>query len=173
MPAVSKSQQRLFGMVHAYNKGELHGSRSLRKRIASLARHVSDEDARHFAETSHKGLPEKKAQIALRPDSLSQVYDRLPPVGAVFTPRSRRRRSLLGRVVSGAAVGTVVGGAGAGALGWAVANHAASGSSLSEAELKDRLTAAAVRCGLWGAGKGALVGSLTGLGAGVLDHIRG
>ena len=179
MPAVSRSQQRLFGMVHAYNKGELHGNRPLRRRIAALARHVSDEDAKHFAKTPHEGLPEKKddgdtkkAQLALRPDSLSQVYDRLPPMGAVLPPRSRKRRSLLRRVVSGAAVGTAIGGVGAGALGWAVANHAASGSPLGEAEINDRLTEAALKCGLWGAGKGALVGSLTGLGAGILDRIR-
>lgn len=61
MPAKSKSQQRLFGMLHAYNKGELHGSKSLMKKMKSMSSHISDEDARHFAETPHKGLPEKKA----------------------------------------------------------------------------------------------------------------
>lgn len=61
MPAKSKSQQRLFGMLHAYNKGELHGSKSLMKKMRSMSSHISDEDARHFAETPHKGLPEKKA----------------------------------------------------------------------------------------------------------------
>lgn len=63
MPARSRSQQRLFGMVHAYNKGELKGSKSLKKRISSIADNISDEDARHFAETPHKGLPEKKGEI--------------------------------------------------------------------------------------------------------------
>ena len=62
MPAKSKSQQRLFGMLHAYNKGELHGSKSLMRKMKSMSSRISDEDARHFAETPHKGLPEKKAE---------------------------------------------------------------------------------------------------------------
>ena len=63
MPAKSKSQQRLFGMLHAYNKGELHGSKSLMRKMKSMSGRISDEDARHFAETPHKGLPEKKASV--------------------------------------------------------------------------------------------------------------
>ena len=65
MPAKSKSQQRLFGMLHAYNKGELHGSKSLLRKMKSMSRHISDEDARHFAETPHNGLPEKKAALGM------------------------------------------------------------------------------------------------------------
>lgn len=61
MPAQSKSQQRLFGMLHAYNKGEFKGSKSLRKKLQNMSKHISDESAVHFAETPHKGLPEKKA----------------------------------------------------------------------------------------------------------------
>ena len=63
MPAKSKSQQRLFGMLHAFNKGEFHGGKGLRKRLSEMSRHISDEDARHFAETPHKNLPEKKASF--------------------------------------------------------------------------------------------------------------
>lgn len=63
MPAKSKSQQRLFGMLHAYNKGELHGSKSLMRKMKSMSSRISDENARHFAETPHKGLPEKKASV--------------------------------------------------------------------------------------------------------------
>lgn len=58
MPAVSKKQQRLFGMVHAYQKGKL---KHAPKNIAEIAAHISKSDAKHFAETKHKGLPEKKA----------------------------------------------------------------------------------------------------------------
>ena len=65
MPAKSKSQQRLFGMLHAYNKGELRGSKSLLRKMKSMSRHISDEDARHFAETPHKDLPEKKAALGM------------------------------------------------------------------------------------------------------------
>lgn len=61
MPAKSKSQQRLFGMVHAYQKGRLKHAPASVKRIA---KHISEEDAEHFAKTRHKGLPEtKKAEV--------------------------------------------------------------------------------------------------------------
>lgn len=57
MPAVSESQQRLFGMVHAYQKGRLkHAPAKIRR----VAKHISEEDAEHFARTSHDGLPERK-----------------------------------------------------------------------------------------------------------------
>lgn len=56
MPAKSKSQQRLFGMVHAYQKGELkHPS----EEIKNIANSISKKDAEDFAETKHKGLPNK------------------------------------------------------------------------------------------------------------------
>lgn len=60
MPARSKSQQRLFGMIHAYKSGKL---KDAPKGIREAAQHVSDEDARDFAETKHKGLPERKKKM--------------------------------------------------------------------------------------------------------------
>jgi len=60
MPAMSKSQQRLFGMVHAYKQGKL---KKAPKKIKDVAKHISDEDARDFAKTKSNGLPEKKAHI--------------------------------------------------------------------------------------------------------------
>ncbi len=59
MPAVSGSQQRLFGMVHAYQKGKL---KKAPKKIREIARHISEDDAKHFAETKHDGLPERKGK---------------------------------------------------------------------------------------------------------------
>ena len=56
MPAKSKSQQRLFGMVHAYQKGELDNPS---KEIKDIAKSISKKDAEDFAETKHKGLPNK------------------------------------------------------------------------------------------------------------------
>ena len=174
-------------MVHAYNKGELHGSRSLRSRVAALAGRISDEDARHFAETPHAGLPERKekrtekqAQIMFRPDEVNALYGRLAPrlEDAVerASARSKRRRSFLGHVVSstakGAMWGTALGGLGAGALGVGLANGAADSASLPPDVLRDKLVEAGVRCGLFGAGRGALVGSLAGLGVGTLNAIR-
>ena len=56
MPAKSKSQQRLFGMVHAYQKGELDNPSA---EIKDIAKSISKKDAKDFAETKHKGLPNK------------------------------------------------------------------------------------------------------------------
>ena len=65
MPAKSKSQQRLFGMVHAYKKGELDtssiSSEQLSK-IKKIAGGIKDKDSKKFAKTKHKGLPEVKEQ---------------------------------------------------------------------------------------------------------------
>jgi len=60
MPARSKSQQRLFGMVHAYQKGKL---KNAPEGVKNIAEHISEEDAEHFARTSHRKLPEKKAEM--------------------------------------------------------------------------------------------------------------
>jgi len=58
MPAKSKSQQRFFGMVRAAQKGE--GASS--PEVAKVADEISNKDAKKFAKTKHKGLPEKKNQ---------------------------------------------------------------------------------------------------------------
>jgi hypothetical protein len=63
MPAKSKSQQRLFGMVHAYQKGKLKGASD---KVKEIAKHISDGDAKDFASTRRKGLPEKKASASTR-----------------------------------------------------------------------------------------------------------
>ena len=62
MPAVSKSQQRLMAMVHAYKNGKL---KKAPKKIKQVAKHISDSDARDFARTGHEGLPEKKAESVI------------------------------------------------------------------------------------------------------------
>ena len=56
MPAKSKEQQRLFGWVHAYQKGEC---KDAPENIKDIANSISKKDAKEFAETKHKGLPEK------------------------------------------------------------------------------------------------------------------
>jgi len=62
-PAVSRLQQRLMGMVHAYQKGELKladlPNQALRDKIKSMAKSLTDTDAEKFAKTKHKGLPIK------------------------------------------------------------------------------------------------------------------
>lgn len=63
MPATSRSQQRLFGMIHAYQAGKLKGRP--RKKIKSLANRIDPESVKHFAETKHTELPEKVADTLL------------------------------------------------------------------------------------------------------------
>jgi len=55
MPAKSKSQQRLFGMVHACKKKGVCASNQVKK----IADGISSTDAKDFAKTKHKGLPNK------------------------------------------------------------------------------------------------------------------
>jgi len=57
MPAASKAQQRFFGMVRATQKGEMKNPSS---EILDVADDISVKDAKKFAKTKHKGLPEKK-----------------------------------------------------------------------------------------------------------------
>lgn len=52
--AVSKAQQRFFGMVHAYQKGEMPDASS---EIKAVADSMTKKDVKDFAETKHKGLP--------------------------------------------------------------------------------------------------------------------
>tara|TARA_B100002019_G_scaffold133121_1_gene114465 strand:+ start:103 stop:978 length:876 start_codon:yes stop_codon:yes gene_type:complete len=60
--AKSKSQQRLFGMVHAYNKGELKKGdvdSDLYTKIKKIANGMTDKDTKKLAKTNHDDLPEK------------------------------------------------------------------------------------------------------------------
>jgi hypothetical protein len=57
MPAVSKAQQRFMGMVHSAQKGDMENPSP---EIEKAADSMSDIDAKDFASTSHKGLPDKK-----------------------------------------------------------------------------------------------------------------
>ena len=59
MPAVSKAQQRFMGMVHATQKGDMEAPSP---EVAKAADSMSDKDAKDFASTSHKGLPDKKTE---------------------------------------------------------------------------------------------------------------
>ena len=58
MPAVSKKQQRFFGMVRAFQKGDQTQAPS--PEVARVASSIKMKDAKKFASTKHKGLPEKK-----------------------------------------------------------------------------------------------------------------
>jgi predicted RND superfamily exporter protein len=63
MPAKSKTQQRLFGMVDAYKKGELENPS---KEIKDIAKNMSTKEVKKFAKTKQKGLPEKVSENTIR-----------------------------------------------------------------------------------------------------------
>ena len=56
MPAVSKAQQRFFGMVRATQKGEMENPSP---EVAKVAATAKRSDVKKFASTKHKKLPEK------------------------------------------------------------------------------------------------------------------
>lgn len=56
MPSKSIKQQRFFGMVRAYQKGELKNASPA---IKKAAKSMDEEEVKHFAETKHKNLPKK------------------------------------------------------------------------------------------------------------------
>ena len=57
MPAVSKKQQKFFGIVRAIQKGEMTPTTP---ETAKAAADMKKGDVKKFASTKHKGLPEKK-----------------------------------------------------------------------------------------------------------------
>jgi hypothetical protein len=59
MPAQSKAQQKFMGMVHAAQKGDMENPSP---EVSKAADSMSDKDAKDFASTSHKGLPDKKTE---------------------------------------------------------------------------------------------------------------
>ena len=56
MPAVSKKQQRFFGIVRAIQKGEMAPTTP---ETAKAAADMKKSDVKDFASTKHKKLPEK------------------------------------------------------------------------------------------------------------------
>ena len=60
MPAVSKAQQKFFGIVRAIQKGEIEPTAP---ETAKAAATMKKKDVKDFASTDHKGLPEKKKEV--------------------------------------------------------------------------------------------------------------
>jgi len=57
MPAVSKAQQKFFGIVRAIQKGEMAPTTP---ETAKAAADMKKGDVKKFASTKHKGLPEEE-----------------------------------------------------------------------------------------------------------------
>ena len=68
MPAVSKKQQRFFGIVRAIQKGEMAPTTP---ETAKAAADMKKKDVKDFASTKHKGLPDKK----IKKEENDNVFD--------------------------------------------------------------------------------------------------
>jgi len=88
MPAVSKKQQKFFGIVRAIQKGEMAPTTP---ETAKAAADMKKSDVKDFASTKHKGLPEKKkVEEGLGLDVARAIDKTKPPLGR---PSLRRKVS--------------------------------------------------------------------------------
>lgn len=74
----SKKQQNFFGMVRAYQKGELDKKNlpsGIKNKIDKISKSMSKEDVKDFASTKHKGLPEKINEIKKQKNTLAVMKD--------------------------------------------------------------------------------------------------
>jgi hypothetical protein len=124
MPAKSKAQQRFFGMVRAAQKGE--GASS--PEVAKVADEISNKDAKKFAKTKHKGLPEVKedklAESDVPRNSMGKpirIKDKIKAAKG-FIPHKGKPTvdEGVGRAAIGAGVGAMVGGPVGAAAGAAI-----------------------------------------------------
>jgi hypothetical protein len=93
MPAVSKAQQRFMGMVHAVKKGDMPAPSP---EVAQAAASMKKGDAKDFASTKHKGLPEKaidKTKPPLGRTSLRRSVSSALKMGAVKKSMEKRGKS--------------------------------------------------------------------------------
>ena len=63
MPAVSKKQQKFFGIVRAIQKGEMAPTSP---ETAKAAETMKKGDVKDFASTKHDGLPEKIREFIVK-----------------------------------------------------------------------------------------------------------
>jgi len=56
MPAKSRKQQQLMGIVHAVQKGDIK-AKDVSPAARKMAKSMKPKDVKKFAETKHKGLP--------------------------------------------------------------------------------------------------------------------
>lgn len=62
MPAASQQQQKLMGIVHAIQKGEMKPSEASKK-AQKMAKDMKPGEVTKFASTKHKGLPKKAKKV--------------------------------------------------------------------------------------------------------------
>ena len=95
MPALSKKQQRFFGIVRAIQKGE---QAPTTPETAKAAADMKKNDVKKFASTKHKGLPNKKVtteEIKLnRKISFTQMQERIRDAKERARARKREQDQL-------------------------------------------------------------------------------
>ena len=95
MPALSKKQQRFFGIVRAIQKGEQVPTTP---ETAKAAADMKKSDVKKFASTKHKGLPNKKVtteEIKLnRKISFPQMQERIRDAKERARARKREQDQL-------------------------------------------------------------------------------
>ena len=85
MPAVSKSQQRFFGVVKAMQKGDI----PKKGKAGKIAKSMSKDDVDDFASTKHKGKPEKvKREMKVKNLIKKMVREELAKMNEVRIPFS-------------------------------------------------------------------------------------
>lgn len=76
MPAKSKSQQRLMGMVYSYKKsGTLPTNPGLAKKIKEIAKSITKKEAEKFARTKLKGIPDHVSENTTFKQFLQEWWD--------------------------------------------------------------------------------------------------
>ena len=95
MPALSKKQQRFFGIVRAIQKGE---QAPTTPETTKAAADMKKSDVKKFASTKHKGLPNKKVtteEIKLnRKISFPQMQERIRDAKERARARKREQDQL-------------------------------------------------------------------------------
>ena len=95
MPALSKKQQRFFGIVRAIQNGE---QAPTTPETAKAAADMKKSDVKKFASTKHKGLPNKKVtteEIKLnRKISFPQMQERIRDAKERARARKREQDQL-------------------------------------------------------------------------------
>lgn len=100
MPAISRSQQRLFGQAYALKTGDIKLKDldpRYKSRIRKLAKSMTEKQLKDFASTKHKKLPEKveeKKLVHLKTfENFNQMNEDVSPEDPVF------RKSSTGKAV--------------------------------------------------------------------------
>ena len=77
MPATSQQQQKLMGIVHALQKGDMKPSKASGK-AKEMAKSMKKSDVKDFASTKHKGLPKKVKKENMGVASMYAVLEATP-----------------------------------------------------------------------------------------------